>query len=389
MRNRFLLAWRSLTHHRMQSAILMLCIALIAFLPLAVEFLIQHYSSSMTRRANETPLLVGAKGSRVDLLLNSLYFQGRMREQLSMADLEPIRDSKLAQTIGLYVNHTARTYPIVGTQYDYFAFRNLRPVAGTLPLVLGDAVLGAKLAAELDLGPGDGLISDTEKLYDLSASYPLKMKVTGVLNETGSADDWAVFADLRTVWILAGVGHGHQNITPETSDDMILKKSEDHVAMNASVVEYNEITPENIDSFHFHGGPELLPLTAVLVIPHDPKSRTILQARLENSERVQPVPPTIVLNELLELVFRIKKFFDANLILVSLATVLFLTLIVLLSLRVRRREMETLFKIGCSRGTVFWLWATELGLVLGAGLVLAAGMAAAAYWFLAQGPWIW
>jgi hypothetical protein len=46
------------------------------------------------------------------------------------------------------------------------------------------------------------------------------------------------------------------------------------------------------------------------------------------------------------LVFRIKRFFDANAALVGVATGLFLLLVVLLSVRLRRPEMETLFRLG-------------------------------------------
>ena len=51
---------------------------------------------------------------------------------------------------------------------------------------------------------------------------------------------------------------------------------------------------------------------------------------------------------------------------------LLLALVVLLSLRLRRDEMETMFKIGCSRGRIFCLHAAELAMVAAAGLALAA-----------------
>ena len=70
-------------------------------------------------------------------------------------------------------------------------------------------------------------------------------------------------------------------------------------------------------------------------------------------------------------VFKVKAFFDANVILVVVATSLFLALIVLLGLRVRQREMETLMKIGCARSMVARLVATELGITLAAGIAWA------------------
>jgi putative ABC transport system permease protein len=81
---------------------------------------------------------------------------------------------------------------------------------------------------------------------------------------------------------------------------------------------------------------------------------------------------------MLGLVFKVKRFFDVNYALVAASTVLFLALTILLSLRLRRREMQTMFQLGCSRGTVFWLQASELLIVLAFSLIFALILAAVA-----------
>ena len=65
---------------------------------------------------------------------------------------------------------------------------------------------------------------------------------------------------------------------------------------------------------------------------------------------MQLLVPKQVVAETLDLVFRVKRFFDAQALLVGVATTLLLALVVLLSLRLRRGEMETMFKIGCAQG---------------------------------------
>ena len=49
-------------------------------------------------------------------------------------------------------------------------------------------------------------------MYDLSAEYPLKMRVTGILAPTGTPDDLAVFTDVKTAWVIDGIGHGHDDL---------------------------------------------------------------------------------------------------------------------------------------------------------------------------------
>jgi putative ABC transport system permease protein len=90
----------------------------------------------------------------------------------------------------------------------------------------------------------------------------------------------------------------------------------------------------------------------------------------------QLLVPTEVIEEILGFVLRLKRFFDANALLVSIATVLFLALVVMLSLRLRQREAETLFKLGCARATIARILALELAICVGCGLVLAVAGAA-------------
>ena len=60
---------------------------------------------------------------------------------------------------------------------------------------------------------------------------------------------------------------------------------------------------------------------------------------------------------------------------VFISTLLFLALIVVLSLRIRKGEMETMFKLGCNRGTIAMLQLGELAFIFAiAGVLLAAAV---------------
>jgi putative ABC transport system permease protein len=295
-----------------------------------------------------------------------------------MAEVESIRDSGLATPIPMHLRYTAREFPIVGTTLDYFEFRGLQIATGHALGQIGQAVLGANVAAELNLGPGDSLFSDQTSLYDITQTYPLKMHIVGVLTKTGTPDDGAVFVDMKTAWIIAGICHGHQDVAQTDDPKLILKRDKENVMTSAAIVEYNEVTPENLASFHMHAQPPELPLSAIIVVPNDDKSATLIKARYGLSETHQMLVPAEVVDELMGLVFRVKKFFDANFALIAVSTLLFIILVVLLSQRIRKREMETMFKIGCSRRMVFWLQAAELGIVILIAAVLASGLSIAA-----------
>jgi putative ABC transport system permease protein len=67
----------------------------------------------------------------------------------------------------------------------------------------------------------------------------------------------------------------------------------------------------------------------------------------------------------------VRDFLDANYVFVATTTALLLALIVALSRRLRAKEMETMFLLGCSRGTLFALQAAELTIIFAASAALA------------------
>jgi putative ABC transport system permease protein len=280
--------------------------------------------------------------------------------------------------IPLYVRFKARSFPIVGTNLDYFEFRGLKIAQGRTLAVLGECVLGARVAEALGLKPGDSLFSSPETLFDLAGIYPLKMRVAGVLSPTHSADDLAVFVDLKTTWLIQGLVHGHEDVTKVTDPTLVIGRSDGNVTATPKLVQYNEVTPENIGSFHFHGEPANYPITAVIALPHDEKAGAILRGRYVSAgpdpkgkpETQQILVPGEVIEGLLANIFRIRNVLDAVILVVGTATVLALILVFALSLRLRQRELRTIFKLGCSRLTVARLLGAEIVIILAAAATL-------------------
>jgi len=369
------IAWKYVTFTKVRTATLIACVTLIAALPLTLQLLLTESERQLLSRAESTPLLLGAKGSALDLVMNGLYFDDEVPELISMAAVNDIEDSALAVPIPLYVRFSARRFPIVGTTLDYFDFRNLSLVQGRQLALLGEAVIGADVAAGLGIGAGDSLLSSPETVFDLAGVYPLKMRVVGVLERTHTPDDLAVFVDVKTAWVVQGIVHGHKDLTQSQDATVVMERTQSNVVASAKLEEYTEITEENVDSFHFHGEPSQYPLSAVIVVPYDDKSGTILRGRYLEGENVhQLVVPGQVIDGLLANIFRIKKVLDAVILLVGTSTVLALTLVFALSVRLRQQEIETVFRIGGSRLTIARLLAAEISMISAASALLCAGV---------------
>ena len=75
MKDVLYLAWKHLAYHRIKTVVLVASITMIVYLPMGLNTLVTQGAKELRVRANATPLLVGAKGSPLELVLSSLYFE--------------------------------------------------------------------------------------------------------------------------------------------------------------------------------------------------------------------------------------------------------------------------------------------------------------------------
>lgn len=388
-------------YHRWKTVVMVACLFLTVILPVTISGLIRSFEKSIYTRSELTPIVIGPEGSALDLTLRSLYFnRGSAEDQaatVSLSEQEELTRDDLAIAIPVHCLYQAKQFPIVGTTGDYFRFRGLEISRGAPLAILGECVIGADCADKLGLSPGDQLLSDRPNLLDLAGDYPLKMTVAGVLEKSGSPDDRAVFVDLKTAWVIQGLGHGHQDLESPEQDENVDREDGQIRALPSKVVPYTEINETNIDSFHFHGDTSTFPVTAIIGVPKDVKSETLLEARYQSNDRgVQFVRPVESIKELMSVLLRVRQFFMVNTILIAVSTLLLTMLVLLLSLKLRQGERETMFKLGCRRGTIAALQAMEIlaVVVVSAILVLAvswlgASMASSYFdaWITRGGSW--
>ena len=366
--NALVLALAYLRHHWARTLVLVVTVALVLAVPAVTRTLLGGAEATLTARAEATPLLLGSRGSRTDLVMAAAYFSDDAPGATTMATANAVWDSGLGIAVPLHTAFEAGGQRIVGTSLDYLDARGLALAEGRPFAVLGEAVLGASAAAALEAGVGGTVVSTPENLFDLDGVYPLEMSVVGVLAPTGTPDDAAVLVDIKTAWVIAGIGHGHDDVVPEGGDGGAVAGA----VAGAGIVQFARITPDNIDSFHFHGDPADYPVTAVMVVPNDRRAATILRGRyLDPANPVQAVVPADVVEGLVARLFRIAALLDAVTLVVGVAAGLAVGLALFLSWRLRAPEMRTAHALGAGRGTIARLALAEIALVLLAALALA------------------
>lgn len=372
------LAYRYVVYHRFKSIILVLCVTFAIFLPISGKAVLDNLQAELRSRAQQTPYVIGAKGSQFDLALHALYLDVDPPATFGYNHFRMVRENRPGTLVPLYRTHTVQgDKPVVGTDLYYFEYRQLELAEGHLFQRIGHCVIGADVASQLEVGLGDALISKPQNDVNLAGATPVKMEIVGILQPTGTADDNAVFTDIKTTWVIDGLGHGHEDVETVHDPNLFLDRDERSATVNQGVLPYIEITDENVHTFHFHGDPDDFPLTAILLFPKSEKAATMLQGAIDNAPEapLQMITPDDVIDQLVDRILKVKSLFDLATLTIVLITALFLVLNTALSIRLRQREMLTMYKIGCSRFVIFGLYFWEYLIILLTSLALALAMA--------------
>ena len=99
MKQSLYLAYRYLIYHKVRSIVLITAIGIITFLPNGLQRLIEESEEQLMARADSTPLIIGAKGSSTDLVINTMYFQQEEIETITAGTVDELNKTGLGQAI--------------------------------------------------------------------------------------------------------------------------------------------------------------------------------------------------------------------------------------------------------------------------------------------------
>ena len=368
--NAFFLAWHYLLSSRFRTGVLVFCTSLCFFLPAFTFRAATVIEAGLSSRGDSSPVLLGYKGNEFDLTMSSLYFKGTVDDTVPYSLVGEIQDAGYGTAVPLYVRFTALGIPVVGTSLDYFGQRSLTIADGRMPAMLGEVVVGSEVGAGFGIEVGDRRMTDHSNLYNIAEAYPLVLGVVGVLAPSGTVDDHAIFADVKTTWVLDGMFHGHAQV--EERDALNAGEETENLEASAALFIFNEITADNVGTYHFHGEMGDAPLSAVLVFPTDHRALSQLLGDYALSPTHQALRPTEVVDTILDIVMQVREAVMAYFALIAASTIAFFVLVMVLSLRLRASEIALARRIGCSRGAVAAIVGAEVLLIVVASSVVAS-----------------
>ncbi|MDR2051689.1 MAG: ABC transporter permease [Deltaproteobacteria bacterium] len=313
-------------------------IAVVAFssgLAVALFLLAQGLRLGVIRAVEPFELIVGARGSPYQLVLNTVFLQDAPVGNLSRDFLERLsQDSRIRLAVPLALGDFYRGLPVIGTAGNILEIRPspasplwLRPARGRWWEKDFEAVLGAGAAGESGLEIGD--IFRTAHGTSLGAAWggaqghERDFRVVGVAEPVHGPYDRAIFVSLESIW-------------------------EEHAG---------------------HAGE----VTAILAYPASYTAAYSLDVSLRRDAQGQLIFPAQTAIRLFALLGRGEEFLSVIVFAVAACALLTTLLILYWSAATRGKERALLHALGVPRGDLVFLSWLEGALTLLAG-ALAGGL---------------
>ena len=342
--------------------LLALGVATIALLLLATHQL----EDRMQRDARGIDLVVGAKGSPMQIILSSIFHLDVPTGNIPYTQTREIQKHRVVKkSIPLALGDSYHGFRIAGTLHDYVAHYGARPATGRLwdkPL---EAVLGSEVAATTGKGIG-AKFTGSHGLGGGGAEHEsLPYTVVGILAPSGTVLDRLVLTSIESVWAMHAEHH-------DIKDVMEIAKH-----MKDEEKEY----------------------TALLIQYASPLGAAILPRYVNNNSEMQAASPAYEMTRLFKIVgvgvdvlrgFALVLMFSAGLsVFIALYNALNERRYDLAVMRTLGARPRTLMGLMLFEGLLLAALGAGLGLALGHALTEVLGMALKAAQQVTVTGWAW
>ena len=327
----------------------------------------RELEARLTRDAAGIDLVVGAKGSPLQIVLAGVYHADVPPGNIPLSAIETLRRNPLiAQVIPLALGDSIRGFRIVGTEPVLVTHYGGGIATGAMWSRPLDAVLGSEVARTLQIHVGDKFVG-THGLAEGGGQHgDARYSVTGVLAPTGTVLDRLVLTSVASVWAVHGQHHD------EVAGDANHAKGDVPAGGHSETVASPEVT-------------------LALVKYRTPLAAASLPRAINKETELVAASPAYETARLLTVFGAGVDLIRAFAWLLVAASTLMLFVALAQTLDERRYDLAIMRALGASRGQVAIVLLTESMILAAAGTVLGLiiahlAMAAIGWWLPQAGP---
>ena len=194
-------AWQFLWSRPLAAALNLLLLSL-GLASITLVLLVNHQiQQAFARDLAGIDVVVGAKGSPLQLILSGVFQIDTPTGNVPLADVQALQaNPQVAKLIPISMGDSFKGYRIIGTTPDYLSHYAGVMASGALWQAPMQAVLGAKVARDTGLRVGDSFVGSHGLGGGGHAHGQTPYAVTGVLAPSGSVMDRLILTATESVW---------------------------------------------------------------------------------------------------------------------------------------------------------------------------------------------
>ena len=194
-------AWQFLWSRPLAAALNLLLLSL-GLASISLVLLVNHQiQQAFARDLAGIDVVVGAKGSPLQLILSGVFQIDTPTGNVPLADVQALQaNPQVAKLIPISMGDSFKGYRIIGTTPDYLSHYAGVMASGTVWQAPMQAVLGAKVARDTGLRVGDSFAGSHGLGGGGHAHGQTPYTVTGVLAPGGSVMDRLILTPTESVW---------------------------------------------------------------------------------------------------------------------------------------------------------------------------------------------
>jgi len=357
------IAWKNIIYKPLNTA---LCISLLLFGVgiISLLLLMQHQiEDKFEKDLKNIDLVVGAKGSPLQLVLSAVYHLDAPTGNIKLAEARKIMESPIVkEAIPLAYGDSYKGYRILGTTTDYLKKYNAEFKSGHAFSKSMEAALGADVLEKTGLELGSVFLGTHGDAHQGHVHEDHPYTVVGVLEKTNTVLDRLVLTNVESVWQVHSNHGGHEHAI-DTLHAMELDFDHDH--------EHDHDHDHDHDHAEEVITADSMEITAILM-KYKSKMSVLSMPRIINDQtNMQAVLPALEINRMFHMLglgATTLKLIAGGIMLMAGFSVFF---VLYSRLRDRKHELALMRSVGYRPGHLFGLLILEglflaiIGYVLG------------------------
>ena len=197
----FKLSWRNLVGSPLNTILSLLLMSLGVGIISLLILLNNEMKQQVKNNLKEIDMVVGAKGSPLQLILSSVYHIDNPTGNIPLSSINKLKKNRLVDlVIPLSYGDSYKGFRIVGSTHDYFDLYNAEIKEGRRWEGGFEVVIGSDVAKTHNLQIGDNFYGTHGLLKGGHIHDNYAYNVVGILNFSGTVIDKLILTDYHSVW---------------------------------------------------------------------------------------------------------------------------------------------------------------------------------------------